>query len=135
VARLAGVVIGVLACCSPQSWEISTAPWRSSLRHRRVAILRPGLQPVLASLHHAGCTAQPVRGLISSVLLVVLSPSSPQARLDLSDADFACSAAEPGIVSIPRDSSSAGWQCAEPTPGHVHYEKFEVRMLVGADQS
>jgi len=141
VARLAGVVIGVLGMLlALVSWEISTA----TLAFLAFAIAASAILPALVySLFWRRFTAQGALlslygGLITSVLLVVFSPvvSSTPASI-YPDADFAWFPLQnPGIVSIPA-GFLLGWlgSLLSQRQDTAHYDEFEVRMLVGAERS
>ncbi|MCH5671186.1 sodium/solute symporter [Streptomyces gilvus] len=141
VARLAAVVIGVLGMLlALVSWGANTA----TLAFLAFAIAASAILPTLVyTLFWRGLTATGAQlsiygGLLCSVLLVVFSPvvSSTPASL-YPDADFAWFPLQnPGIVSIPvgfllgwLGSLLSGRQETEA------YDEFEVRTLVGADQS
>ncbi|MGW1560005.1 sodium/solute symporter [Streptomyces sp. NPDC002144] len=141
VARLAAVVISVLGMLlALVSWGANTA----TLAFLAFAIAASAILPTLVytlfwrRLTATGAQLSIYGGLLCSVLLVVFSPvvSSTPASL-YPHADFAWFPLQnPGIVSIPvgfllgwLGSLLGGRQETEA------YDEFEVRTLVGADQS
>ncbi|WP_020120155.1 cation acetate symporter [Streptomyces canus] len=139
VARLSAAVIGILGMLlALVSWGANSA----TLAFLAFAIAASAILPTLVySLFWRRFTAQGALlslcgGLVTSVLLVVLSPVVSSAPASLyPDADFAWFPLQnPGIVSIPA-GFLLGWlgSILSIPEAKETYEDFEVRTLVGVD--